>query len=295
MLSIINIYIIFWLYSIMGWIMETTYVSIKDKKFVNRGFFLGPYCPIYGTGGVLLLLFFNTSNSYYNPFVIFVLSIFICSLVEYLTSYFLELIYKVRWWDYSDRFFNINGRICLFNSFCFGLLGMILVCFLNPFFVNIITNITYIYKLIIFSILLLITTTDMIVTFNAMFDFKKSIINLKDKTLTNIFKNNKDNTEEVSKKIKELIKEKSFIHKHITSSYSNFKIYKNNFFKKSEEFIKYKKIEKIENSYIIGMIISIIIGLFLGKIFNNISLVVVICLFIGMIIIKIINRRKNGK
>ena len=237
-----SIYLLFWTYSILGWIMETTNVSIQKKKFVNRGFFLGPYCPIYGTGGILLL----TLNSYQNnPLIIFMLSIVICSLVEYLTSYVMELIYKVRWWDYSNRLFNLNGRICLFNSICFGLLGMLMVCFLNPYFLNIINNMNNNLRLIIILIIFILTTIDIIITFNAMFDIRKTVVNIKDKTLTNLFKPNTDNTEEISKKVRKIIENKTFIHKHLTKAYSNFKVYKNYFFRKQEEISKLKLKEKI--------------------------------------------------
>ena len=134
-MKIVVIYILFWLYSFLGWLMETTLVSLQSKKFINRGFFMGPYCPIYGTGGVLLLVLSPYKDS---PFLVFILSIVICSIIEYLTSYILEMIYKVRWWDYSNRMFNLNGRVCLFNSICFGLLGMLMVSYLNPVFLNII-------------------------------------------------------------------------------------------------------------------------------------------------------------
>ena len=133
------IYILFWLYSFLGWLMETTLVSLQSKKFINRGFFMGPYCPIYGTGGVLLLVLSPYKDS---PFLVFTLSIVICSIIEYLTSYILEMIYKVRWWDYSNRMFNLNGRVCLFNSICFGLLGMLMVSYLNPVFLNLITSLS---------------------------------------------------------------------------------------------------------------------------------------------------------
>ena len=69
-----NIYILFWFYSILGWIMETTKVSLNKKKFINRGFFLGPYCPIYGTGGVLLLTLRDYQSE---PLVVFILSVVI--------------------------------------------------------------------------------------------------------------------------------------------------------------------------------------------------------------------------
>lgn len=289
-MKIFDLYILFWIYSFFGWIIETTFVSIKSKKFINRGFFLGPYCPIYGTGGIGLLLL---KNYQYDPLVAFILSIFICSLIEYWTSYILELIYRVRWWDYSNRMFNINGRICLFNSICFGLFGLVTVCYLNPFFANKLVNLNIGIKSIIIISIFIITTIDMIITFAAMFDFRKYVNSLKEKTLTSIFKPNSDSTEEMSRRVKNSLKEKSFIHNHLIKAYSGFKVYKDIFFKKGEELIKYKRWQKIENSFIIGSIISIIIGFIIGKLINNIGLTIVICFVLNLFIIKLYNRSKN--
>ena len=275
-MTIQNIYLLFWIYSILGWCMETIYVSTLNKRFINRGFFLGPYCPIYGTGGVLLLLI---SKYQEEPLTVFLLSIVICSIVEYLTSYFLELIYRVRWWDYSNRMFNINGRICLFNAVCFGLLGMLMVCFLNPYLLDILNSFNNNIKIIIIVIIFLLTTTDIVITFITMFDIKKTIINIKDKTF-------KDNTEEISKKVKNIIKDKSIIHKHLTKAYSNFKIYKNYFLEKKEEISKLKLKEKIENRYILGSVISIIVGYIIGLLINNIRISIIICFVIGLVVIR---------
>lgn len=95
------IYLLFWLYAFLGWLMESINVSLQSKKIINRGFLLGPYCPIYGVGGVLLL---SLKSYQSDPLVVFILSIVICSIVEYLTSYLLELIYKVRWWVIPNVF-----------------------------------------------------------------------------------------------------------------------------------------------------------------------------------------------
>ena len=255
-MTIQNIYLLFWIYSILGWCMETIYVSTLNKRFINRGFFLGPYCPIYGTGGVLLLLI---SKYQEEPLTVFLLSIVICSIVEYLTSYFLELIYRVRWWDYSNRMFNINGRICLFNAVCFGLLGMLMVCFLNPYLLDILNSFNNNIKIIIIVIIFLLTTTDIVITFITMFDIKKTIINIKDK---------------------------SIIHKHLTKAYSNFKIYKNYFLEKKEEISKLKLKEKIENRYILGSVISIIVGYIIGLLINNIRISIIICFVIGLVVIR---------
>ena len=105
--------------SFAGWIMETISISIRNKKFVNRGFLIGPVCPIYGYGVVLVSLLLQ---KYQNDIIVtFFMSIIICGFLEYFTSYFMEIIFKARWWDYSQRKFNINGRVCLENLVLFGL------------------------------------------------------------------------------------------------------------------------------------------------------------------------------
>lgn len=288
-MKIIVIYILFWLYSFLGWLMETTLVSLESKRFINRGFFMGPYCPIYGTGGVLLLVLSPYKDS---PFLVFILSIVICSIIEYLTSYILEIIYKVRWWDYSNRMFNLNGRVCLFNSVCFGLLGMLMVSFLNPVFLNLITSLSDTILTIIALTILIITLIDMSITFSIMFDIRKTIINLKDKTITSIFKKNQDNTEEVSKRIKNILKEKGFIHKHLSNAFSNLKVYKNNFFTKTEELLKRKREQKLETKFIIGTLISIIVGYLIGKYLNQVGLVISICLVLNLIILRMLSRKQ---
>lgn len=289
-MKIIVIYILFWLYSFLGWLMETTLVSLQSKKFINRGFFMGPYCPIYGTGGVLLLVLSPYKDS---PFLVFILSIIICSVVEYLTSYILEMIYKVRWWDYSNRMFNLNGRVCLFNSICFGLLGMLMVSYLNPVFLNLITSLSDTILTIIALTILIITLIDMSITFSIMFDIRKTIINLKEKTITSIFKKNQDNTEEVSKRVKNILKEKSIIHKHLSNAFSNLKVYKNNFFTKTEELLKRKREQKLETKFIIGTLISIIVGYLIGKYLNQVGLVISICLVLNLIILRLLSRKND--
>ena len=289
-MKIVVIYILFWLYSFLGWLMETTLVSLQSKKIINRGFFMGPYCPIYGTGGVLLLVLSPYKDS---PFLVFILSIVICSIIEYLTSYILEMIYKVRWWDYSNRMFNLNGRVCLFNSICFGLLGMLMVSYLNPVFLNLITSLSDTILTIIALTILIITLIDMSITFSIMFDIRKTIINLKDKTITSIFKKNQDNTEEVSKRVKNILKEKGFIHKHLSNAFSDLKVYKNNFFAKTEELLKRKREQKLETKFIIGTLISIIVGYLIGNYLNQVGLVISICLVLNLIILRLLSRKND--
>ena len=93
----------FMIYSVVGWIYETTLCSITDRHFVNRGFLNGPYCPIYGSGALLDVLILGRIE---NPFLLFILGVLVTCSLEYLTSYVMEKLFKARWWDYSDKKFN---------------------------------------------------------------------------------------------------------------------------------------------------------------------------------------------
>ena len=82
---------------------------------------MGPICPIYGHGAIIMLILLKDFAS--NPFILFVMSMLVCTTLEYLTSYFMEKLFSARWWDYSNKKFNINGRVCLRNTLCFGILA----------------------------------------------------------------------------------------------------------------------------------------------------------------------------
>ena len=88
-----------------GWFIEIINGLIQTKKFVNRGFLIGPYCPIYGVGGILITLLL--SKYYDDPIVLFFMGIAVCGILEYLTSYIMEKFFKARWWDYSKRKFRL--------------------------------------------------------------------------------------------------------------------------------------------------------------------------------------------
>ena len=185
-------FLLFIIYSFIGWIMEVRYNYFDCKRWMNRGFLIGPICPIYGVGSILMILFLQEYRT--QPFVLFVLAIIICSVLEYLTSFILEKVFKIRWWDYSHKKFNINGRICLETMVPFGIIGSLLVYFINPFFKHLITSIDIHVLNNIFYIVFLIFLADLIISL-------KIISNIKLIT-TNILK---DNTEEVSKKVKDKI------------------------------------------------------------------------------------------
>lgn len=128
-----GLYFVFYnfiLYSFCGWIYESSYVSFKTNKLVNRGFLNGPIIPIYGFGGAIIGLTLQHIREYY--LLVFLMGILLATTLEYITSYCMELIFHAKWWDYSDRKFNIRGRICLEASLFWGLLSIVITSAFQP-------------------------------------------------------------------------------------------------------------------------------------------------------------------
>ena len=117
------------IYSVLGYICEVIYVGICTKKIADRGYLYGPLCPIYGFGALIILLSLEWAYDYW--WVVLILGILLTSTLEYLTSFFMEIIFHMRWWDYSDKFLNINGRICFTFSLFWGLLAIYLIRHFN--------------------------------------------------------------------------------------------------------------------------------------------------------------------
>lgn len=200
--------ILFFIYSFLGWIMEVTLTLITDKKFVNRGFLLGPCCPIYGCGCILLnLLLHNYTN---NILVLFILTMFTCSLLEYITSFLMEKIFKLRWWDYSQMKFNINGRICLETMTPFSILGVLAIKFATPFFITNINKLSEKTILIISIILITLFIIDVIISLTIVFKLKFVSNNIK-----------KDSTLDIKNAIKKFIKNDIYVYERIIESFPN--------------------------------------------------------------------------
>ena len=187
--------LIFFTYSIAGWCMEVIriFLNPKYKKFVNRGFLIGPYLPIYGSGVVGITLFLG---KYSNDLpVLFCLSIIFCGFIEYMTSLVMEKLFNARWWDYTDKKFNINGRVCLENLIPFGLAGTIILHWINPILINLFDKIPDLPKSIVAYSLLTIFCIDATISFTIISKFKKSA--------TDVDLSEADDTENISKYVKE--------------------------------------------------------------------------------------------
>ena len=204
-------FLLFIIYSFLGWALEVCYVSIKNKKLTARGFFIGPYCPIYGTGALLMTLLLEKYSE--DIFILFFMSCILGAILEYFTSYLMEKIFKTRWWDYSDKKYNVNGRICLENIIVFGILGVLMIKFLNPFFENILSIMPDILYNVLTISLLIIFMADLIVSFNIISNIKR--VDLSDA---------KDSTEEVTKKVMEVLRQRSILNKRLVNAFPNLKI-----------------------------------------------------------------------
>lgn len=204
-------FILFILYSIIGWLLEVLLSLYEHKRFINRGFLIGPYCPIYGAGSVLLTLLL--SNHEDNIIVLFILSMVICAILEYFASYILEKIFKLRWWDYTNMKYNINGRICLETMVVFGIFGVILIKITNPFFLNILNHFNSNTLAIIAIILMSIFIIDIIISSNVVFNLKSITRNT-----------SKDSTEEISKAIRKFIHNNLFMYNRIIKAFPHLTI-----------------------------------------------------------------------
>ena len=187
--NFIDILIYFITYSFLGWIMESIFRSVCEKKLINTGFLRGSFCPIYGIGAVIMILFLkNFSN---NLILLFFISIIVFTIWEYLVGVLLEKLFHTKYWDYSDNKFNFQGRICLMNSIFWGILGVVFIQYIHPLIENIIEKIdirllTYIYSIIGIAMLI---------------DAITSIIRVKNIKVT------LEKIEELNKEIKEKLKE----------------------------------------------------------------------------------------
>lgn len=195
MQEIIYLFVIFIFYSFTGWLIETCLGVFENKKFINRGFLIGPYCPIYGLGAISLLFVLKRYN--HDPLALFVIGTALCSFIEYTTSYLLEKMFKARWWDYSHIPFNINGRICLSYSVLFGFGGLFIMKF-NPSLIEFLKSIPINIFNIFTIILVILFIIDFIISFKIINKIKLATLEYK-----------KDNTEEITAKISSIIREKS--------------------------------------------------------------------------------------
>lgn len=170
----------FALYSIIGWAMETIYCSLLAQKFVHRGFLIGPVCPIYGFGALAVVWVLTPFHGH--PELVFLFGMILTSVLEYTASVLLEKLFKKSWWDYSDRRFNVNGRICIRNSAFWGILSVLLIYVLQPFFAGMLTKMPEAIRTPFSVTLLLLFSIDLILSVQSTLDFNREMRKLSELT-----------------------------------------------------------------------------------------------------------------
>lgn len=176
-------FVYFTIFSVMGWIYESIFCTIKSKKWENRGFLYGPSCPIYGAGGAAITGVFDIlqKNGIEASWgLVFLVGMFGSMVLEYFTSWALEKLFNAYWWDYSDMPLNVKGRICLPYSICFGFAGMLVVFFIAPFTKDMTGWMTPIIFELIALIFMAIISIDATLTVTALTDFSNSVVRMQD-------------------------------------------------------------------------------------------------------------------
>ncbi len=227
MISVMETYFLwFMIYSFIGWLYESIVCSISAKRIINRGFLNGPYCPIYGFGALINILVLNPKE---NILVIFILGLLLNSILEYFTSYLMEKLFHARWWDYSKRKFNINGRVYLLGALTFGALSVLVVKFVHPFILSYSNKVLTPRIHLTTIIILVIFISDIIISLKGIVDYNKLLNELEkvlEKTNFNIQKQIKNST--FIEKGKSIFTKINRQHYRMITAFPNFKSLKYN-------------------------------------------------------------------
>lgn len=166
----------FYFYCFFGWVFESTYVSIKSRHFVNRGFMRGPFLPIYGSGAIMMLV---VSMPFQDNLILTYLAGCVgATLLELVTGMTMEALFKVRYWDYSNQKFNYKGHICLSSTIAWGFLTIFMTQFLHKGVEKLVLSIPYNILTILTVVLSVYIVADFTLSFKAAMDLRDVLIGL---------------------------------------------------------------------------------------------------------------------
>ena len=206
---IVNLILIFFAFSIVGWCIEVTLKYFEFGRFINRGFLTGPWLPIYGSGAVLCTVGVQglapLESGYGTTFVIcFVL----CGVLEYMTSFVMEKRFHARWWDYSKKPMNLHGRVWIGNLILFGLGGVLIVHVFDPLLYRLFAVISLPVRELMALILSAVIAADFV-----MSHFVLKLVK------AGVERSQADNTEEISKEVRLLLRDRSYFHRRFVDAY----------------------------------------------------------------------------
>ena len=201
----------FFCFSVLGWIMEVTLKYIQFHRFINRGFLIGPYCPIYGFGTVgVTVLVGGLFIRHGTVGEIFLVGMIICGALEYFTSWYMEKLFHARWWDYSTKPMNLNGRIWIGNLLLFGLASVLIVDGVAPFFFRVFGGMNAFWLHVFAIAIVALLLADGCASHFLMNLVKREIDSQEG-----------DNTEEISLQVHALLRNRNMLMRRITQAYPN--------------------------------------------------------------------------
>lgn len=200
-------FLVFLTYSCIGWVMEVIVSINMHRRPSNRGFLIGPLCPIYGFGALIMTFLLRHTD---NIFEIFIVSVGAASILEYTTSYVMEKLFHVRWWDYSHEKFNLNGRICLKMLLAFGAMGVIVTRITNPILIGLFTSIDETGRIAIAATLFCLVLTDIIVTSWLIVGCRATANTLQ-----------RDATDEITANIREILMDQGKLRRRLANAFPN--------------------------------------------------------------------------
>ena len=236
--------LLFFTVSVLGWCMEVILKYIQYHRFINRGFLLGPYCPIYGSGALFITLFVGAFSKIENSVgSTFVISLVVCGIWEYAVSYYLEKRFHARWWDYSKKPMNLNGRIWIGNLLLFGIGGTVIIKVLNPILFHMFSYLSKTALHVCASLIVIGMSSDYL-TSHFVMQFVKSCVD----------NSEADDTESIRNEIKVLLNNKSILYRRIANAYPDVVYRTEKIAKKMQkihdemELMKKEATEKVENA-----------------------------------------------
>ena len=125
-------FIYFLIFAFTGWLLETAFSFYSLGHFTKRGFLYGPLCPIYGFGAIILIMFFSTYKN--KNMKLFIYASIVFTIFEYFVGFILDALFQIRLWDYTGEFLNLNGRVSIFYSFAWGIIAILFINSIYPFF-----------------------------------------------------------------------------------------------------------------------------------------------------------------
>ena len=207
--NVVDLVLLFFAYSFIGWCIEVTLKYFQYHRFINRGFFTGPWLPIYGSGAALITIAVGSVSSYESSYgTTFIISFVLCGTLEYLASYYMERRFHARWWDYSQKPMNLHGRIWIGNLVLFGLGGVIVVKFVNPWFFRALGSMNLLVREGMAGFLATLFAADY-----AISHFVLKLVK------AGVERSEADSTEQINREIRRLLSDRSIFYRRFADAY----------------------------------------------------------------------------